>query len=305
MYDLRGRFFKSFIVSLICFGLIFYAVDRFLLSDSEFTADGQKIENKVEGELLVLLLGVDDDLGTGKSALTAEKGHRTDTMMVAKANFDTGKIEILSIPRDTRVMINGRPDKINHAHSYGGVDLCMKTVEEFLGIDLDYYIKVDFDGIKEVVDAIGGVDINVPVKMRHDLPKIHLDPGLQKLDGQKAHDFLRFRGYPEGDIGRVRAQQYFMKELAKQVLSPKNILRIDKLIKTYYDYADTNISLSTMVKYGLSANKLDVDNLRTEMIPGDFKEIMVNGHKVSYWIYDMAETASLVEDMFGEYSIYR
>ncbi len=301
MYKLR-KFLKSFIISILCFGLIFVGVDRFLLGNLEKTADGEVIENKVKGELLVLLLGVDDDLGTGESALTAEKGHRTDTMMLAKANFDTGAIEILSIPRDTRVNVNGRPDKINHAHSYGGVDLAMSTVEDFLNIDIDYYVKVDFTGIKEIVDAIGGVTLDVPVKMRHDLPKIHLDPGIQTLDGQKAHDFLRFRGYPDGDIGRVKAQQYFMKELAKQMLNPKNLLRLDKLIKTYYDYVDTNISLSTMLKYGLMANKLDVDNMRTEMVPGHDEILYPNGRKTSYWIYDTLSTAELVEDMFGEYS---
>ncbi len=276
------------------------AVDKFLLNDKELTADGQVVENKVEGELLVLLLGIDDD-GNAKGALTDERGRRTDTMMLAKANFDTGDLELLSIPRDTRVMVRGRQDKINHAHSYGGIDLCMATVEDFLGLDIDYYVKIDFNGIKEIVDAIGGIDLDVPVRMRHDLPRISLDPGMQHLDGQKAHDYLRFRGYPDGDIGRVKAQQYFMKELAKQVLKPKNILRIDKLIKTYYDYVDTNISLSTMVKYGLSAKNLDVDNMRTEMVPGQPKTI--NG--VSYWLYDMVDTATLVEDMFGNYSRYR
>ena len=297
---MRRRFFKSFFISIICFGIIFLGVDKFLLNEKELTADGQIVENKVDGELLVLLLGIDND-GNTKGALTDETGRRTDTMMLAKANFDTGEIEILSIPRDTRVRVRGREDKINHAHSYGGIDLCMNTVEDFLGLDIDYYVKIDFNGIKEIVDAIGGIDLDVPVKMRHDLPRINLDPGMQHLDGQKAHDYLRFRGYPDGDIGRVKAQQYFMKELAKQVLNPKNLLRIDKLIKTYYDYVDTNISLSTMVKYGLSAKNLDVDNMRTEMVPGQPKTI--NG--VSYWIYDMVDTATLVEEMFGEYSIYR
>lgn len=282
-------------------------MDKFFINGVETTSDGQVVENKVQGELMVLLLGIDNDGPDKNASLTQERGRRTDTMMLAKANFDSGEIEILSIPRDTRVMINGKEDKINHAHSYGGPELAMKTVEDFLGIDIDYYVKVDFNGVKQIVDAIGGVEVDVPVRMKYTDPVakpplvIDLQPGVQVLDGQKSHDFLRFRKYPDGDIGRVHAQQYFMKELAKQVLSPKNILNIDKLIKTYYDYVDTNISMSTMLKYGISAKNLDTDNMRTEMIPGQPQTI----GGVSYWIYDMVETATLVEEMFGEYSIYR
>lgn len=256
---------------------------------------------------MVLLMGIDNDGPDANASITQEKGRRTDTMMLAKANFDTGQIEILSIPRDTRVLVNGKEDKINHAHSYGGPELAMKTVEDFLGIDIDYYVKVDFAGVRQIVDAIGGVTVDIPRRMYYHDPtakpplKIDLQPGVQTLDGNKAHDYLRFRSYPDGDIGRVHAQQYFMKELAKQVLQPSNILNIDKLIKTYYDYVDTNISMSTMLKYGLGANKLDVDNLRTEMVPGTPKTI----GGVSYWVYDMVETATLVEEMFGEYSIYK
>lgn len=298
VYDLKKKFFITFVISCLVFGLAFIGIDKFVLGGGvETTADGEEIENKVEGELLVLFLGVDGN------DLVQEKGLRTDTMILGKANFDTGDIDLLSIPRDTRVQVNGREDKINHAHSYGGPELAMKAVEDFLHIDIDYYVKVDFVGIKEIVDAIGGVKLNVPQRMYYYDPvakpplKIDLQPGEQTLDGKKAHDYLRFRSYPNGDIGRVEAQQYFMKELAKQLLSPKNLLRIDKLIKTYYDYVDTNISISTMLKYGVSAGKLNIESMRTEMVPGE--AAMIKGG--SYWIYDMLDTSLLVEDMFGDY----
>ncbi len=308
---MKRKFFLSFLISTVCFMLIFTGVDRYITDISgdigvEANAPGSdekpvNKEPKVDKSVLVLLLGVD---GTD---IKQEKGLRTDTMMLGKADFETGEIQLLSIPRDTRVKVRGREDKINHAHSYGGPELALKTVEEFLGLDIDYYVKVDFTGIKEIVDAIGGVKIDVPQRMRYTDPvakpplRIDLQPGLQTLDGQKAHDFLRFRRYPEGDIGRVRAQQYFMKELVKQTLKPANIFKMDKLIKTYYDYVDTNISLPNMMKYALSANKLQVDNMRTEMVPGYAKELYPNGQKVSYWIYDREKTDELIEDMFGEY----
>ena len=179
----------------------------------------------------------------------------------------------------------------------------MKTIQDFLGIDIDYYVKVDFSGVKQIVDAIGGVEIDVPVRMKYTDPvakpplRIDLQPGVQVLDGQKAHDFLRFRRYREGDVARVRAQQYFMKELAKQLLSPKNIFKMDKIIQTYYEYVDTNISMGKMMKYGLSSGKLDTENIRTEIIPGDYATI----NDLSYWIYDERATQQMVDAMFSEY----
>lgn len=293
-----NRFFKSFILSLALFAVVFFGLKHFALNKNILkTTDGEEIETKVPGEMMVLFMGVD---GTD---VHQKKGLRTDTLMLGKANFETGEVELLSIPRDTRVLVKGKEDKINHAHSYGGPKLAMQTVSDFLNLDIDYYVKIDFTGVKSIVNAIGGVELDVPVNMNYNDPSavpplsIHLQEGRQVLDGDKAHDFLRFRSYPNGDLGRIEAQQYFMKEMAKQTLNPKNILKIDKFIKTYYEYVDTNISMGTMVKYGLSAGKLNVDEIRTERIPGE--GAMIGG--VSYWIYDKEETPALVEDMFGEY----
>lgn len=309
---MKKSFFTSFIISLLSFSLIFVGVDKLVLSSrgEVGTTNNQGTKTKVKegGEIvdksvLVLLMGIDNDGPSANASLTQERGRRTDTIMLAKANFETGEIDILSIPRDTRVLVKGRKDKINHAHSYGGPDLAISTIENFLDLNIDYYVKVDFAGVKEIVDAIGGVELNVPVRMKYTDPvakpplRIDLQPGLQTLDGQKAHDYLRFRRYPEGDVGRVHAQQYFMTELAKQILQPSNILNIDKIIGTYYDYVDTNMPLSRMLKYALSAGKLDTENIRTEMIPGDFATI----DGLSYWIYNEEGTKQMVDAMFPEY----
>lgn len=305
---MKKSFLASFLIACICFGVIFTGVDRLglasIFDDTEVEAKSERDDLNIEAKdpkidksVLVLLMGVD---GTD---VLQEKGLRTDTIMLAKANFETGDINILSIPRDSRVEVNGKMDKINHAHSYGGPGLAIKTVEDFLDLDIDYYVKVDFSGVKEIVDAIGGVELDVPVRMKYNDPtakpplRINLQPGLQTLDGQKAHDYLRFRRYPEGDVGRVKAQQYFMKELAKQVLKPSNIFNLDKLIKTYYDYVDTNIPMSKMLKYSMSAGKLDTENLRTEMVPGEGRYI----GDVSYYIYDEVGKEQIVDELFSEY----
>lgn len=303
---MKKKFFFSFIIASICFSVLFVGIDKFVLNQSiGEVAEGKEVdiveekipEPKIKNEVLVLLLGVDGN------DLSQEKGLRTDTMMLGKANFDTGDIDLLSIPRDTRVKVRNSETKINHAHSYGGPELAIKTVEDFLDVDIDYYVKVDFVGIQAIVDAIGGVKLDVPQNMNYYDPvakpplRINLKAGPQTLDGKKAHDYLRFRRYPEGDIGRVHAQQYFMKELVKQTLRPSNLLNIDKLIKTYYDYVDTNISLGNMLKYALSAGKLDIENINTAMIPGEARYI----GEGSYWIYDEEATSSMVELMFGDY----
>lgn len=303
----------SFLISMISFSLIFVGVDKLIFSrdNSTIAVDGEdgdisleKPEPKHKDELLVLLMGVDS------KDVKKSKGTRTDTMMLVKVNFESGKINLLSIPRDTRVMVKGKPDKMNHAHAYGGSDLTIQTVRDFLNIDLDYYVKVDYRAVMEIVDAIGGVEIDVPRNMKYNDPtadpplNINISKGLQTLDGKNAHDFLRWRhnnsytaGYADGDIGRIGSQQMFMKELVKQTLKAKNIFKLPSLIETYYDYVETNVPLKTILKGAMSAKSLDTENMETVTIPGNDKTI----DKLSYWIYNEEETRQVVETMFGDY----
>lgn len=308
---MKKKFVLSFIISFICFGLIFTGLgkiglfkDRSTIAidgepDSEF-APGNVAKPKVKNEILFLLMGVD------ANGIKNYSGIRSDTMMLFKVNFETGQINLLSIPRDTRVLIKGKEDKINHAHSFGGTTLTMRTLRDFLNLDIDYYVKVDYEAVKVIVDAIDGVDIDVPRNMKYDDPyakpplHINIKKGQQILGGKQAHDFLRWRhnndgtGYPEGDIGRIAAQQMFIKELIKQTLKLKNI---PKLVETYFDYVETNIPLDTMIKGALSAKKIDMEKMQTNTIPGVGERIA----KVDYWIYNREETKAIVEEMFGDY----
>ncbi len=315
---MKKKFLLSFIISMTAFTLILIGFNKTNIVKNNFVPsevnakDNIEVEEvvpeqKVKNEILFLLLGVD------AADVKESKGTRTDTIMLFKMNFDTGAINLLSIPRDTRVLINGNMDKINHAHSNGGVKLTMKTIREFLNIDVDYFVKVDYEIVKNMVDAIGGVEIDVPQKMEYieydpSVPplNINIKKGLQVLDGKNAHDFLRWRtnndmtrGYKMGDIGRIQAQQYFMKELIKQTLKPKNIIKLPKLIEAYSQNIETNIPLSVIAKGALSAKKIDVENMKTATIPGEF----LNLETGSYWQYYKNDTKSLVEEMFGEYLI--
>lgn len=310
---MKKKFIIAFIASFICFTILYTTVLSSLFTEKPVVAtdenpDDENIvkeeDTKVKNEILFLMMGVDAE------NVKKSKGTRTDTMMLTRVNFETGEISILSIPRDTRLSINGKLDKVNAAHAFGGPDLTLKTISDFLAIDLEYYVKVDYQIVQDVVNAIGGVEIDVPLNMKYNDPtadpplKIDIKKGLQVLDGKNAHDFLRWRhnnsytvGYPDGDVGRIQAQQYFVKELVKQTLKAKNILKIPTLIKTYYENVETNIPLTLMLKGAASAAKIDTENMKTGTVPGSGQYV----GNISYYIYDREQTNLMVEEMFGNY----
>ncbi len=305
---MKKQFFVIFLVSLLFFGLIYGILVNTLFKTTSAADPTQDLEteNPIDEEpekeevnsIFFLLMGVD------ANDVTKSKGTRTDTMMLTEIDLDTGKIKILSIPRDTRTMVKGVRDKINHAHAYYGTEGSIEAVKDLLGIELEYFVKVDYQIVKDVVDAIGGVTVDVPVRMRHYDPtakpplNINIPKGdKQTLDGKNAHDFLRFRGYNNGEIGRVEAQQYFIKEFIKQALKPKNIWQLPKMVETYFKNVETNIPFKLMAKGALLANKIDVDSMETATIPG--VDQYIGG--VSYWIYNNAEMDELIKDMFPDY----
>lgn len=310
---MKRKFWTTFFISLVCFSVLFAMAGKHLSNkESAISLDEDEMKDTFgdEDEILVLLMGIDDNDGVGGIKAVKEKkikgenrheptGLRTDTMILGKYNFKTGEITLLSIPRDTRVQIRGRknPEKITHAHSYGGPYLSIKTVKDLLGVDLKYYITVDYLAVKSIVDAIGGVEIDVPVKMRHPDPYINLDPGLQTLNGDEALMYLRFRSYKDGDLGRVKAQQVFMKEFMKQILKPKNLLTLPKMVKTYYDYVDTNVPFEAIMKGAMSARKIDLEKMKIATLPGKGEYI----GPISYFIYDEVETKILVKELFGNF----
>ena len=309
---MKKKFLISFLISFACFALIFIIISNkyFIKNDSKqnpnlkdvvLEKDNTPTEN-TQSEITFLMMGV-DSVGT-----KSHKNVRTDTLMLFKFNFDTGDINLLSLPRDTRVLINGKLDKINHAHSIGGVDLTMSTVRDFLNIDLDYYVKVDYNVVIDVVDTIGGLKIDVPFLMEYKDPtakpplNIYIEKGLQDLDGKEAHDFLRWRKnnsltvqYIDGDVGRIKTQQYFMTELVKQTLKFKNMFKLQELVETYYDNVETNIPWNIILKSVVAAKNIDTEKMVTETIPGEGKYI----GSISYYIYDESKTDSLVKKMFG------
>ncbi|QDR80146.1 LCP family protein [Sporomusa termitida] len=244
----------------------------------------------------ILLLGVDDKDHENPNDLA----RRSDTMMVASINPQQGTVNILSLPRDTKVTIPGRKgyDKLNHAYAYGGAELARSTVEQFLHVPINYYVVIDWQAFIKVIDILGGVDLYVEHNMNYRDPyadlEIHIKQGYQHLDGEKAGKYVRFRSDELGDIGRVQRQQRFIKALAKETLQVGTILKVPALVNTLNEYIETDMSAMTMVKVANSLKGFNSEDLYAEMLPGDFATI----EGLSYWIPDKEMTKQLVETMF-------
>lgn len=230
------------------------------------------------GKVNILVLGVDeraDDVG------------RSDTMFVVTIDTGTKETSLLSVPRDTRVKIPGYGwDKINHAYPLGGQQLSQRALEELLGIPIDYYVKINFAGFYKIVDALGGVDIDVEKRMYYEDPYddlvIDLKPGQQHMDGKTAIKYVRYRD-EEGDIGRIGRQQKFIKAMLEEATSPGIVIRLPSVISEIADTVETDLSVGEMLGLGKILNDAKAKGLKTDMIAGS--PIFIEG--INYWIPDI------------------
>lgn len=232
------------------------------------------------GKVNIVVMGVDqrsDDVG------------RSDTLFLITLDTRTKETALLSIPRDTRVKIPGHGfDKINHAYANGGHALTQRTVEELIGAPVDYYVEIDFDGFKKIVDAVGGVDIAVEKRMYYEDPYdnlvIDLQPGLQHLDGATAIKYVRYRD-EEGDLGRVERQQHFIRAMLDEVTSPGILVKLPAIISELDNAINTDLSVAEMIGLGKALQDARQQGLKTDTVPGT--PIYIDG--ISYLDPDMAE----------------
>jgi LCP family protein required for cell wall assembly len=193
----------------------------------------------------------------GADARPGDPG-RSDTMILVGVDLARGRVRMLSIPRDTWAEIPGHGwDKLNAAFAYGGVALARETVQRLTGVAVDHYVVVNMSGFKRIVDALGGVTVNVDENMNYDDPydtpplHIHLKKGVQHLDGTQALGFVRFRHDAQGDFGRMRRQQEFLRALARQALLPQNWVHLPELISALRDAVQTDLSASQALRLAL------------------------------------------------------
>lgn len=244
----------------------------------------------------ILLLGIDSDYIRESKKM----GYRSDSIMVTSVNLDTKEVKMLSIPRDsyTDVPGNKNKDKINHAMAYGGGpqkkgnQYAVKAVEDLLGIDIHYYITIDMDVIKNTVDAIGGVTIEVERNMGYsDCP---LEKGEQKLDGDQALIYLRDRRTSTGDFARMEQQQKFMIALFEQI---KKNGKLSNIFSVYFKMKNkifTDLKFEQIGALAFYLKDLDIDNIETFILKG--KGIMVNS--IYYLEIDRAHMESIIDEHF-------
>jgi LCP family protein required for cell wall assembly len=229
----------------------------------------------VPGETNVLVMGTDD---------RPDQPGRSDTMLLVSMRPNSEPL-VLSIPRDTRVYIPGHGyDKVNAAYAYGGPKLAVQTVAGFLGIKVDGYAVVNLQGFTQMVDALGGVTINVDQQMVYSDPyqdlDINLEPGVQRLDGAQAEQYVRFRHDGLGDVGRVARQQKFLKAVLQEALKPANLSRLPQLIGIGYKSVKTDLGLTTLVRLGTAGLNAARDGVAMKTLPGEGKYL----DGISYYI---------------------
>lgn len=294
------------LIILICGGLFAYKVHKnggglqgmaaTLLGHDEETV------NKLP-KMYCLILGKSENL--------------TDTIMLASYDPKTQEAALLSIPRDTFVGTsesNASPsDKINaiynmYTNKQKGLEKLLEKVRKLTDIDVRYYVMVDTKALRALVDEIGGVTFDVPIDMKYDDNRqnlhINLKAGVQKLNGDKAEQVVRFRHnnngttYPSSygvqDIGRMKTQRAFLTALAKQTLVPANITKIPEFLDIAKQYVETNIDFNTIKDYVPYAVNFNTDNLKTDKLPGVAQYI--NGW--SFYKADKTKTAELIKELF-------
>lgn len=226
-----------------------------------------------------------------------DKGEtRTDVIFVVNFNTATKKINIVSVPRDTRVNLSNRGYvKLNEVHAYSGVDASIKKLEEILNIDIDNYIKVNLKGFRNIVDAIGGVEMTVPQAMNYEDPEqdlyIHLSAGYQKLDGKKAEQLVRYRTYAQADLKRIEVQHLFMEALIEKVLNMDNLIRTaPQLCYNLIKYVKTDFGVDDILDYVKYIGDIKASNINMATISGYAQTI--DGK--SYFIYNTTEAKNLL-----------
>ena len=262
-------------------------------------------------EIKVLILGVSTDTDA----------ELTDTIMIASYNPNTQKANLLSIPRDTFTGKNPKKavasQKINSLYNINKTpDKTLAAVNELTGLDIKYYVVVKTEALIKLVDAIGGVKFNVPMRMKYtDTSQnlvIDLEEGEQLIDGNKAEQLLRFRhndyqkgvgmtSYPseygDNDFGRMRTQRDFIIATLKQTLKPSNIFKIGQILEIANENVDTNLELSFVKDYIPYAVELDTENITSATLPGTTPDVSTtNG--VSVFVADKKASKELIQSMF-------
>lgn len=254
----------------------------------------------------ILLLGTD----FGNFGATSDSDKRTDTIMLAHYEPSLKKMFVVSIPRDTKVKINGRDCKINEAN-LGGTKVAVEAVEKLLNVNINYYVEVNYQGFNKIIDAIGGVTVTVPHTMIYDDDSQNLHINFTKgetveLDGKRAEEFFRWRKNNDGvkadgdgsDLGRIENQRVLLKAIIDKVSNFSSVTKIPALINTATSCVTTNMPPDDILKYGLNFAKLGNSNIIFETLQGDTPPYKPG--EPSYFVYVPSMNKEILASLNGK-----
>lgn len=227
----------------------------------------------------------------------------SDAMLMMRFEPTSKKFTVLSIPRDSRINLQGYGNiKINAANYLGGASLSAQAVSQMLGdVTIDRYIRVNVDGFGKLIDAMGGVDVYVPKRMKYQDDSQHLyinlKPGQQRLNGAKAVQYMRYRYDELGDIGRVQRQQTFFRAFVEQKLNVEAISKLPEVLSILKDNIDTNLSVEEILALAAFVSKTNRKEAKMLMVPGRFSN--PGEFNSSYWIVDTRYLSRLMVDHFN------
>jgi polyisoprenyl-teichoic acid--peptidoglycan teichoic acid transferase len=296
----RVVFFLIIPLLIITFSVAGYGALLYKKAETVFNGSYKDIEGREKSQLRtekvdpkmdnvsILFIGVDESETRNFGSAT-----RSDALMLATLNEKEKSVKLVSIPRDSYVYLPevGYKTKINHAHAYGGPKASIEAVETMFNIPVDYYVKMNFHAFIDVVDALDGINVEVPYEMYEQNSKdtanaIHLLPGMQTLDGEEALALARTRK-KDNDIERGKRQQEILKGVMQKAISANALIKYDDIIQAIGDNMETNMTFDEMKalsSYGLK-KKLDMNTLSLE---GEDTYI----ENVYYWLLDDTSLAN-------------
>ena len=244
----------------------------------------------------ILLGGLDDENGG------------SDTNLLVALDADQKTINVVSLPRDTLLDVSWSVKKLNNAYHHGGISQTQAEISRLLGIPVDYYVTVDLRAFVELVDAIDGVDFDIPVDMDYDDPEqdlhIHFEQGPRHLTGQQALEVVRWRqnndgtGYATADIGRIGTQQAFLTAVARQTLQVSNVDKIPEMAEIFSKRVETDLKLANLIWIGEQALSMGSDSIAFHTLPGDGAGYYKGG---SYYVLEPEAALELMNAYFNPY----
>lgn len=220
---------------------------------------------------------------------------RSDTLMMLRINPAKKTAVLLSIPRDSRVPIPGRGlDKINSAFAFGGPALAIETVKAYTGAGINHYVEIDFQGFKRVVDALGGVDINVEKTIHdnfYDDVHVNVQAGIHHFNGEEALQYVRVR-HIDSDFARTARQQQLLRAILDKTIKPAAVTKLPELVNLFAEnvQTDSSLGIQEMLSYAQILRSISQKNVSTATLPG--RSEMIGG--VSYVVPDKESVARLL-----------